>query len=62
MTKEVGRDIGGKIGRVIEVDKWSWQAERAKFMRVRVDLTIEKPLRRGWIYYKYGWRKMLGIL
>ena len=47
MTKEAGRDIGGKIGRVIEVDKRSWQADQAKFMRVRVDLPIKKPLRRG---------------
>ena len=41
MTKEVGRDIGGKIGRVIEVDKRSWQVDQAKFMLVRVDLLIE---------------------
>ena len=47
MTEEVGRDIGGKIGRVMEVDKRSWQADQAKFMRVRVELPIEKPLRRG---------------
>ena len=64
MTKEAGRDIGGKLGRVIEVDKRSWQADQAKFMRVRVDLPIEKPLRRGgyvtnmdgercWVSFKY---------
>ena len=47
MTKEAGRDIGSKIGRVIEVDKRSWQADQAKFMRVRIDLPIEKSLRRG---------------
>uniref|UniRef100_A0A7N2LHY1 Uncharacterized protein n=1 Tax=Quercus lobata TaxID=97700 RepID=A0A7N2LHY1_QUELO len=33
MTEEAGRDIGSKIGRVIEVDKRSWQADQAKFMR-----------------------------
>ena len=32
MTEEAGRDIGGKIERVIEVDKRSWQADQAKFM------------------------------
>ena len=32
MIEEAGCDIGGKIGRVIEVDKWSWQADKAKFM------------------------------
>ena len=46
-TEEAGRDIGSKVGRVIEVDKRSWQADQAKFMRVRIDLPIEKPLRRG---------------
>lgn len=54
MTEEAGREIGGKIGRVMEVDKRSWQTDQAKFVRVRVDLPIEKPLRRGGIYYKYG--------
>ena len=64
MTEEAGRDIGSKIGRVIEVDKRSWQADHAKFMRVRIDLPIEKPLRRGgyvtnmdvdrcWVSFKY---------
>ena len=64
MTEEAGCDIGSKIGRVIEVDKRSWQADQAKFMRVRIDLPIEKPLRRGgyvtnmdgdrcWVSFKY---------
>ncbi|KAK9991321.1 hypothetical protein SO802_026306 [Lithocarpus litseifolius] len=47
MTEEAGKDIGGKIGKVIEVDKRSLQAERAKFMRIRVEIVIAKPLRRG---------------
>lgn len=49
MTEDAGRDIGVRIGKVIEVDKRSWQADQAKFMRVRIDLLIEKPLRRGGI-------------
>lgn len=64
MTEEAGREIGGKIGRVMEVDKQSWQTDQAKFVRVRVDLPIEKPLRRGgyitnmarercWVSFKY---------
>ena len=47
MTKEAGRDIGSKIGRVMEVDKRSWQADQEKFMCIRIELPIEKPLRRG---------------
>ena len=47
MTDEVGKEIGNKLGHFIEVDKRSWQEDQAKFMRVRVDIPIEKPLRRG---------------
>lgn len=46
-SKEVRKDIGRKIGKVIKVDKRSLQADQAKFLRVRVDLPINKPLRRG---------------
>ena len=64
MTEEAGRNIGSKLGRVMEVDKRSWQADQARFMRVRIDLPLEKPLRRGvyisnmdgdrcWVSFKY---------
>ena len=46
ITEEAGKDIGCKLGRVIEVEKRSLQVDHAKFLRVRVDLPIEKPLRR----------------
>ena len=47
MTEEVGKDIGCKLGKVIEVDRRALQADQAKFLQVRVDLPIEKRLRRG---------------
>lgn len=47
MTDEVGKEIGDKLGYFLEVDKWSWQEDQAKFMQVKVDIPIEKPLRRG---------------
>lgn len=47
MSEEVGRDIGNSIGRFIEMDKHASQSDQAKFMRIRVDLPIDKPLRRG---------------
>ena len=47
MTKEVGKDIGGTIGNFLEVDKRFWQFDQAKFMRTRVDIQINRPLRRG---------------
>lgn len=50
MTEEVGREIGNKVGQTIEVDKWSWQDGQAKFMRIKIDLPIDKPLRRGGAY------------
>ncbi|XP_023919970.1 uncharacterized protein At4g02000 [Quercus suber] len=64
MSQEVGKEIGSKIGKFIEVDKHSWQTNQAKFMRVRVELEIDKPLRRGayiissdgerlWLAFKY---------
>ena len=64
MSKEVGRDLGNKLGKYIESDKRSWLSEQAKFMRIRVDLPINKLLRRGgnivnpnggkfWVTFKY---------
>ena len=47
MFEEVGRDLGNRLGKYIETDKWSWLSEQAKFMRVRVDLPINRPLQRG---------------
>ena len=44
MIEETGKDIDNRLGRVIEVDKQSWEADQAKFMWVRVDLSIDKPL------------------
>ena len=47
MFEEVGRDLGNRLGKYIEIDKRSWLSEQAKFMRIRVDLPIDRPLRRG---------------
>lgn len=64
MSEEVGKNIGGKLGEVLEVDKCSLQIDQAKFIRIKVDLPIDKPLRKGgyinmedggrcWITFKY---------
>ena len=64
MSQEVGEEIGSKLGRFIEVDRRLWQSDQAKFMRVRLNLEIDKPLRRGayitssdgerlWLTFKY---------
>ena len=44
MSEEARKDIGGKIGKVIEVDKRSLQAKQAKFIRIKVEIPIDKPL------------------
>uniref|UniRef100_A0A7N2MQT9 CCHC-type domain-containing protein n=1 Tax=Quercus lobata TaxID=97700 RepID=A0A7N2MQT9_QUELO len=64
MSLDVGKEIGSKLGTFLEVDRRSWQSDQAKFMRVRVELEIDKPLRRGayivsseeerlWLTFKY---------
>lgn len=64
MTEDTRRDIGNKMGNFIEMDRCSWQMEQAKFMRIRVELPIDKTLRRGgylrnmegektWVTFKY---------
>ncbi|KAL0012671.1 hypothetical protein SO802_007779 [Lithocarpus litseifolius] len=47
MSEEVGRELCSRLGRYIESDKRSWLSEQAKFMRLRVDLPIDKPLQKG---------------
>ena len=47
MTEDIGREIGSKIGKVLEVDKRAIQADQAKFLRLRVKMQLDKPLWRG---------------
>ena len=44
MTEVIRKDIGSKVGRVLEVDKHTMQADLAKFLRIRVEVPIDKPL------------------
>lgn len=64
MSDEVGRELGNNIGKFIEVDWQTRQSDQAKFIRVRVDLQLDKPLRRGgkvasvegekyWVSFRY---------
>ena len=47
MSDEIGRELDNNIGKFIEVDWQVRQSDQAKFMRVKVDLQLDKPLRRG---------------
>ena len=64
ISEDVGRDVGNSLGRFLEMDKRACQSDQALFMRIRVELPIEKPLRRGgnvvsldgekfWVSFKY---------
>ena len=64
MTDVVGCDIGNNMGRFIELDKRANQFDQVKFLRIRVELPVDKPLRRGgnvvgmegdkyWVHFKY---------
>ncbi|GAA0147805.1 hypothetical protein LIER_36585 [Lithospermum erythrorhizon] len=44
---EIGRAVGTHIGQVLEVDSRSNEQERGRYVRVRVNLNIHKPLKRG---------------
>lgn len=56
--------MGNSLGRFIEGDKCAAQSDQVKYMRIRVDLPIDKPLRRKgkivnmegetcWVSFKY---------
>ena len=64
MSMEVGRDLGNCLGKFIESDRRTGHSNQAKFMRIRVDLQLDKPLRRRgkvasedgekfWVSFKY---------
>ena len=63
MTEDTGWDIENGIDNFLEADR-SWQTDQTKYMRVRAELPLDKPLRkRGylmrmegeklWVTFKY---------
>ena len=46
IKEEVGRDIGKGIGRVIDVDSKAIASDQARFLRIRVEMPLDKPIRR----------------
>ncbi len=47
MVKEVGEDIGNNIGRLVEVDVPENGIGWGRFLRIRVEIDVTKPLLRG---------------
>ncbi|KAK7843868.1 hypothetical protein CFP56_011847 [Quercus suber] len=50
LSEETGKDIGNSIGIFVETDKRSGHTNQAKFMLIRVELQLDKPLRRGRVH------------
>ena len=44
-TNELGYKIGGKLGKVIEVDTFIMKGKEPRLLKVKVDLDVTKPLR-----------------
>lgn len=64
ISKEVGKKLGNSLGKFIESDRRSSQSDQAKFMRIRMDLQLDKPFWHGgkiasmegekfWVTFKY---------
>ena len=47
LLEEVGKEIGSGLGEVLEVDLKVFSSDQAHFIKVRVELPLDKPLRRG---------------
>lgn len=47
MNEEAGREIGGSLGEVLDMDAKSITSDQARFLQISVDLPLDKPLRRG---------------
>nr|POE78874.1 hypothetical protein CFP56_69281 [Quercus suber] len=46
VEEKIGRDIGNSIGNFMAADSKSWSSDQAKFMRIRVNIPLNRPLRR----------------
>ena len=47
INEKARKDIGGGIGRVLEVDCKAIAADQACFLRIRVELPLDKPIWKG---------------
>uniref|UniRef100_A0A7N2L855 CCHC-type domain-containing protein n=1 Tax=Quercus lobata TaxID=97700 RepID=A0A7N2L855_QUELO len=47
INEEAGSDIGRSIGELVEVDYEAFNSDRSKFLQIRVEVPLDKPLRWG---------------
>lgn len=64
MNEETRKEIGSALGKVLDLDGKAIVAEQACFLQVRIDIPLDKPLRRGapvvnpegdrsWVAFRY---------
>ncbi|XP_030970537.1 uncharacterized protein LOC115990909 [Quercus lobata] len=62
MNEEAGSENGKGLGHVVEVDKKTFLSDQAHFIRIRVELPLEKPIRRGgWVANPKGDQVRVGF-
>ena len=44
INEDAGKDIGSGLGRVVDVDSKALTANQARFLRIRVEIPLNKPL------------------
>ena len=47
INEEAESDIGRSIGELVEVDYKSFSSDQSRFLWIRVEVPLDKPLRRG---------------
>ena len=45
INEEAGKDIGERIGKVMEVNYKAIATDQARFLRIRVELPLGKPIK-----------------
>ena len=66
----MGKEIGNGLGEVLEVDLKAFSSDQARFIRVRVELPLDKSLHRGGVvaspkgdkaYIGFKYKRLIGI-
>nr|POE76678.1 uncharacterized protein CFP56_76147 [Quercus suber] len=47
INEEAGQDIGSGLGHVVEVDCKAIASDQARFLRIRIEIPLTKPILRG---------------
>ena len=62
INEETGWDIGRGLGNVVEVDNKTFSSDQARFIRIRIEIPLDKPIRRGgWVANPEGDQVRIGF-